>query len=226
MLSRNTQLSTTSGEDSWATHVRAAVVSTIVLTVIVSGAYPLVVWALAQLLFPHQANGSLLYGGCDGKTVIGSSLIGQTFTADKYFQPRPSAAGTGYDPISTGGTNLGPTSDKLINGIHKKTPDGHEDPNNFDGVKDLVKAYRITNGLAPDQPVPADAVTRSGSGVDPHISLANARLQAPRVAKARGMNTEAVRALIDQNTDGPDLGILGDPAVNVLKLNIALDARK
>lgn len=228
MLSRNTQVPTpkASGEDSWVTHVRAAVVATIVLTVILSGVYPLIVWGLAQLIFPRQANGSLVYGGADGKTVIGSSLIGQTFTGDKYFQPRPSAAGAGYDPTSSGGTNLGPTSDKLINGIHKKTPDGKDDPGNFDGVKDLVRVYRTANGLAPDQPVPADAVTRSSSGVDPHISVANARLQAPRVAKARGMSNEAVLALIDANTDGPQLGILGHPGVNVLKLNLALDAHK
>src|SRR5262249_45580455 len=129
----------------------------------------------------------------------------------------------GYDAANSGGTNLGPTSDKLINGIHKKLPDGKDDPGNFDGIKDLASAYRKENGLADNAPVPADAVTRSASGLDPDISPANADLQVKRVAQARGLSEEKVRSLVAENTHGRQLGFLGEPRVNVLLLNMALD---
>ena len=194
---------------------------TLVLLLVVSGIYPLVVWGLSQAVFKHQADGSLLTNA-QGQ-VIGSALLAQGFTKPEYFHPRPSAAGSGYDPTQSSGTNLGPTSDKLINGIHKKLPNGKDDPTNFDGVKDLAGAYRKDNGLADGTPVPVDAVTRSGSGLDPHISPANAELQADRVAKARNTTGETVRSLVKQNTQGRSLGFLGEPVVNVLALNLALD---
>jgi len=204
-------------------HLRVSAIATLALVVLVCGVYPLAVWGLAQLFFPEKANGSLIRN--QNGQVIGSALIGQNFTGPSYFHPRPSAAGNGYDATQSGGTNLGPTSAKLINGIHQKTPDGKDDPSNFDGVRDLVNAYRQENGLPSDAPVPADAVTRSASGLDPHISVANAMLQAPRVAGARGMSEEAVVALVKRHTEGPDLCIFGDAGVNVLKLNLALDER-
>ena len=195
---------------------------TIVLLLLVSGVYPLVVWGLSQIAFKHQANGSLITNASG--QVVGSELLAQGFTKAQYFQPRPSAAGGGYDPTASGGTNLGPTSDKLINGIHKKDlAPGKSDPSDFDGVVDLAKQYRTTNGLAAGTPVPVDAVTRSASGLDPHISPANAELQAARVAKARGVPEEVVRGLVKDNTQDRSLGFLGEPAVNVLKLNVALD---
>jgi K+-transporting ATPase ATPase C chain len=195
---------------------------TIVLLLIVSGVYPLVVWGLSQAMFKHQANGSLVTNA-QGQ-VVGSALLAQSFTKPEYFQPRPSAAGNGYDPTASSGTNLGPTSDKLINGVHKKDlAPGKPDPADFDGVKDLAAAYRKTNGLAPDALVPVDAVTRSASGLDPQISPANAALQAPRVAKARGVSEGTVENLIKASTQGRALGFLGEPAVNVLTLNLTLD---
>jgi K+-transporting ATPase ATPase C chain len=194
---------------------------TIVLLLLVSGIYPLVVWGLSQAVFKHQANGSLLTNA-QGQ-VIGSELIAQGFTKPEYFHPRPSAAGNGYDPTQSSGTNLGPTSDKLINGIHKKVPNGKDDPTNFDGVVDLAKQYRKDNGLADGTLVPMDAVTRSGSGLDPHISPANAQLQIARVAKARNVSVDVVNGLVKSNTQGRSLGFLGEPVVNVLTLNIALD---
>jgi K+-transporting ATPase ATPase C chain len=184
--------------------LKVSVVLTLVLAVVCCGAYPLAVWAGAQALFPAKANGSLVVDK-DG-AVRGSTLLAQNFSSDKYFQPRASAAGTGYDATSSGGTNLGPTSQKLS-----------------DAVKAAVAAYRTSNGLASDAPVPADAVTSSGSGLDPHISVDNAANQVARVAKARGFTPDAVRALVVANTDGRDLGFLGEAGVNVLRLNIALD---
>jgi K+-transporting ATPase ATPase C chain len=202
-----------------------SVVATLALALLVSGIYPVVVWGISQAVFHDKANGSLVVDQ-DGK-VRGSYLLGQTFSDAKYFHPRPSAAGAGYAADASSGTNLGPTSDKLINGIHgSKKPDGTPDPaSDFDGVKDLAGAYRKENGLSADAPVPADAVTRSGSGLDPHVSVANARLQAARVAKARGMAIEEVKRLIDQNTEGRGLGLLGEPGVNVVRLNLALDRK-
>ena len=184
--------------------IRGAVFATLILAIVCCGLYPLVVFGISQTFFRDKANGSLIVDH-DG-TVRGSKLLAQGFTADKYFHPRPSAAGNGYDAASSGGSNLGPTSKKLS-----------------DAIKDRVAAYRKENGLSETEPVPADAVTASGRGLDPQISLRNAELQTPRVAKARGVSEEKLRELIDQNTDGPDLGFLGEPGVNVLTLNRALD---
>jgi K+-transporting ATPase ATPase C chain len=208
---------------TFITELRISVLLTLVLAVLVCGAYPVAVWAGAQALFPAKANGSLLVDKTGA--VRGSTLLAQNFASDKYFQPRPSAAGNGYDATSSGGTNLGPTSAKLANGVHAKDAAGKDvaDPNNFDGVKDLVAAYRASNGLKDTDDVPADAVTRSGSGLDPHISIANAEIQARRVAKARGLSPAAVQADIDAATEGRDLGVFGEAGVNVLRLNAALD---
>ena len=200
--------------------LRPAILVTLLFIVFFGFGFPALMYGIGRA-FPNQAEGSLLKDK-SGK-VIGSALIGQTFTKPEYFHSRPSAAGNGYDANNSGGTNLGPTSDKLINGIHKKLPDGKDDPGNFDGIVDLAKAYRLENNLPPNEPVPADAVTRSASGLDPHISLENATLQAPRVAAARHMTEDQVKALIQANTDPRFLGIFGEPAVNVLKLNLAVD---
>jgi K+-transporting ATPase ATPase C chain len=185
--------------------IRGAVFATLVLAIVCCGLYPLVVFGISQMLFHDKANGSLIVDQ-DG-TVRGSKLLAQGFTADKYFHPRPSAAGNGYDAASSGGSNLGPTSQKLN-----------------DAIKDRIGAYRKENGLSENDSVPADAVTASGSGLDPHISLRNAELQTPRVARARGLSEEKIRELVQQNTDGRDLGVLGDPGVNVLELSLALDS--
>jgi len=185
--------------------IRGAVFATLILAIVCCGLYPLVVFGISQALFRDKANGSLIVDQ-DG-TVRGSKLLAQGFTADKYFHPRPSAAGNGYDAASSGESNLGPTSQKLS-----------------DAIKDRVAAYRKENGLSETEPVPADAVTASGSGLDPQISLRNAELQTPRVAKARGLSEEKVRELVQQNTDGRNLGVLGEPGVNVLELNLALDS--
>ncbi|HTY61488.1 MAG TPA: potassium-transporting ATPase subunit KdpC [Acidobacteriota bacterium] len=200
--------------------LRPAIVSALVFMILTGLVFPSVITMIAKAIFPHQAGGSLIEQ--NGK-VIGSEIIGQSFTAPGYFHPRPSAAGSGYDASASGGTNLGPTSDKLINGIHKKLPDGKDDPSNFDGIKDLAAAYRKENGLSGNAPVPPDAVTRSASGLDPHISPANAALQVARVARARDLPQNQVEKLVAENTSGRQLGFLGEPAVNVLKLNIALD---
>jgi len=181
-----------------------SILATLVFGVVLCGLYPLVVYAAGQLLFSHQANGSLIENA-DHK-IIGSEWLGQNFTSAKYFHPRPSAAGTGYDAANSSGTNLGPTSQKLM-----------------DSVKAAVEQYRKDNGLAADILVPGDAVTSSGSGLDPHISVKNALLQAPRVAKERSIDVEFVKSEISKATDGRSLGFLGDPGVNVLKLNLALD---
>jgi K+-transporting ATPase ATPase C chain len=188
--------------------IRSAVLLTIVLAVVCCGIYPLAVYGLAQITFRDQANGSLIVDK-DG-TIHGSRLIGQQFTADKYFISRPSDAGANgmaYDPTSSGGSNLGPTSQKL-----------------HDTIAQNIAGYRTQNNLATNAIVPADAVTASASGLDPHISLRNVELQAPRVAKARGLGEDKVRELIRANTDAASLGFLGEPGVNVLQLNLALDA--
>lgn len=187
---------------------RTAVLMIIAITVVTGFIYPVVMTGLAQVLFPDQANGSLVRDSSGN--VIGSALIGQNFTYPKYFHPRPSAAGKdGYDATNSGGSNLGPTNQKLI-----------------DAVRQRAIAYRQENGLAPDAQVPVDAVTASASGLDPDISPANAYLQAARVAKARGLPESQVKMLIDHHTQGRTLGILGEPRVNVLELNMALDAAK
>ena len=200
--------------------LRPAIMSVLVLTILTGLLFPFALTGLALVLFPKQAKGSLIE---NKGSVVGSELIGQSFSKPEYFHPRPSNAESGYDAANSGGTNLGPTSDKLINGIHKKTADGKDDPGNFDGIKDLALAYRKENSLPDSTPLPADAVTRSASGLDPHISPANAELQVARVAKARGMAVETVRTAIAKHTEERFWGILGEPGVNVLKLNLDLD---
>jgi len=192
---------------SLLSEIRRAFLATLILAVACCALYPAVVFGISQLFFKSKADGSLIVN--DQGTVLGSRLIGQPFSADKYFHSRPSAAGNGYDATSSGGSNLGPTSQKLRDSVAQNLAD-----------------YRASNGLATNAPVPADAVTASASGLDPHISLENAELQAGRVAKARGIALEKARALIAEHTDRADLGILGEPGVNVLELNLALDAGK
>jgi K+-transporting ATPase ATPase C chain len=185
--------------------MRTAVLATLILTFLLCGIYPLAVWGVAQLAFPHQANGSLVVE--DGN-VVGSTLLGQNFKAEHYFHPRPSAAGPdGYDAGASSGSNLGPLSQKLIN-----------------QVKERADLYRSENALPPFIAIPADAVTASASGLDPHISVRNAELQAARVAKSRNMPVEELIKYIGQYTEGPQLGFLGERGVNVLELNLALDA--
>ncbi len=184
--------------------LKISVLVTLLFAVLLCGAYPLAVWAGAQALFPAKANGSLVLDK-DG-TVRGSALLAQSFSSAPYFHPRPSGAGTSYDAANSSGTNLGPTSRKLA-----------------DVITAAVAAYRSENDLGAGTAVPADAVTCSGSGLDPHISLANASVQAGRVAKARALPPDRVRALIKQYTEGRDLNVFGDPGVNVLLLNRALD---
>lgn len=174
---------------------------TLVTTLLLGIIYPLVVTGLAQLMFPNQANGELITQ--NGK-LIGSHLIGQPFTAPGYFYSRPSAAGpAGYDPTASGGSNLGPTNKMLI-----------------DRVDATVKSLQPTN---PNVPVPADLVTTSGSGLDPHISPASAEFQVPRIARERNMSEQEVRALVEKHTQGRQFGFLGEPRVNVLDLNLDLD---
>jgi len=194
--------------------------ATIVLAALTGLIFPLVMTGIAQAIFPDPANGSLIRES-SGK-VIGSRLIGQPFTKPQYFHPRPSAAVSGYDATMSSGTNLGPTSSKLIQGI-PDDPATKDSDESFAGVGQLAAAYRKENGLPADAKVPVDAVTRSSSGLDPHISPANAALQAPRVARARKMTTAAVTELVRQHTEGRTLGFLGEPRVNVLLLNLALD---
>jgi K+-transporting ATPase ATPase C chain len=186
---------------------------TIAMIVLVGIAYPLVVTGIAQGLMSHKADGSFV--SSNGK-VVGSSLLGQNFTDAKgnplpqYFQPRPSAAGAdGYDAMASGGSNLGPSSKTLLNDVAQR-----------------IAAYRKLNDVPANVEVPVDAVTASASGLDPGISVANARLQAPRVAAARGMSVSEINKMIDAHTDDPSLGVLGEKAVNVLELNLALDKAK
>jgi len=186
--------------------IKTSLIVTLVLLIVCCGIYPLVIFGAGQLLFPKQANGSLVLD--EKGNPIASTLLAQNFTADKYFNPRPSAAGTGYDSTSSSGSNLGATSQTL-----------------HDNVKQRVSDYRKANNLPDSQPVPADAVEASGSGLDPHISLKNAALQLPRVAKARGMSEDDLKALVEKYTDGRDFGILGEPGVNIVKLNLALDGK-
>jgi potassium-transporting ATPase KdpC subunit len=178
---------------------------TLMLTILTGLLYPGLVTGICQMIFPNQANGSLIV---KNGHVIGSALIGQSFTRREYFQPRPSAAGVdGYDPTASGGSNLGPTSQKLA-----------------DRVKSSIAQFRKDN---PDftGPIPADLLTASGSGLDPHLSPASISAQAPRVAVARGISIDQIQQLASEFTEGRELGFLGEPRVNVMRLNIALDER-
>ena len=239
--------------------LKPALLMMLVMTVLTGLLYPAVITGIAQVAFKDQANGSLIT--VNGQ-VVGSRLIGQNFSKDEYFHPRPSAAGSnGYDPTATSGTNLGPTSAKLLNGTTKTDDKTKQDVVDFDGIKDRVVHYAVDNGLeyessvpldkfkddkgnlddvklikafnddkAPlvfrsKMPIPADAVTASASGIDPHISPRNAELQAARVAKARGATLEQVQAVVGEHTEGRTWGVLGEPRVNVLELNLALDQK-
>jgi K+-transporting ATPase ATPase C chain len=250
--------------------ITTSVLATLLLAVVCCGLYPVLVWGASQLLFSHQANGSLIESS--DRKIVGSEWLGQNFTSAKNFQPRPSAAGTGYDAASSSGSNLGPTSKKFINGTTKtialpaKEAGKYEtsDVVDFDGIKLRVLGYCEANGIAYEllkegkpvdqktfktdkgeydsvklitafnedpnpltiksaSPIPGDAVTASASGLDPHISVKNAVLQAPRVAKERSISVDVVKAEITKATAGAQFGILGDAGVNVLKLNLALD---
>ena len=180
-----------------------ATLVTLVLTVLLGVVYPLVVTGLAQVLFPRQAGGSLLRA--QGR-VVGSRLLAQPFTSRGYFRSRPSAAGSGYDPLASGGSNLGPTSRKLVGQVGT--------------------AAAAARAERPGVPVPVDLVTASGSGLDPHLTPAAAAFQVPRVARERGMPEDVVRQLVRRHTEGRQLGILGEPRVNVLELNLDLDATR
>jgi K+-transporting ATPase ATPase C chain len=199
--------------------LRPALLCVLSLTLLTGVLFPLMLFVIARPMFPTQAKGSLVTR--DG-IVIGSELIGQNFTAPAYFHPRPSAAGAGYDAAASGGTNLGPANPKLKNGATniQKTADAEE---TFAGIRQLTEEYRKRNGLSLQIAVPIDAVTRSGSGLDPHISPANAALQSARVSRARGVSTEVIRSLISRHTQGRQLGFLGEPRVAVLPLNLELD---
>jgi potassium-transporting ATPase KdpC subunit len=189
---------------SFIRQLRPAVAAVLVFTVITGVLYPLVATAIGQAVFHSKANGSLIEH--NGK-VVGSALIGQSFTSPQYFHPRPSAAGSGYDAAASSGSNLGPLSPDLLSAVAAR-----------------AAAYRAENGLASDAEVPVDAVTASASGLDPHISPANALVQATRVAAARHLPVAEVVALVHEHTDGRSFGFLGDAGVNVLQLNLALDA--
>jgi K+-transporting ATPase ATPase C chain len=180
-----------------------AVIGVIVLTVICGLVYPLVVTGAAQLIWHDKANGSIIKRN---GVAVGSTLIGQNFAAPQYFHPRPSAAGTGYDGLASGASNLGPSNTDFLQTVQER-----------------VNAYRKENNLAPDQAVPVDAVTASGSGLDPDISVANAKLQAPRVAAARNLPVQQVLSMVDEHTTDRQFGVFGEPSVNVLELNLALD---
>jgi len=187
-----------------ARHLVPAILITLVLTLLLGVVYPLAVTGLAQLLFPDQARGSLLHR--DGK-VVGSRLIGQAFSGAGYFHSRPSAAGAGYDPLASGGTNLGPTSHKLV-------------------VEQVGAVAAAARAERPGAPVPVDLVTSSGSGLDPHLTPAAAEFQVPRVARERGMPEDVVRQLVGRHSEGRQWGVLGEPHVNVLELNLDLDGTR
>ena len=200
-----------------------AVKATLVIAFMTGIAFPLVMTLITQGLFPQESHGSLVKN--ERGEVIGSQLIGQPFSKPEYFHPRPSSAGSGYAGEASAGSNLGPTSSKLINGIEDdpKTKDADE---SFAGIKQLSQKYRLDNRLSAKDKVPVDAVTRSGSGLDPHISYANALIQAHRVASARSKSFDEIKPLVDKELEQRQFGLFGEPRVNVLMLNLALDGRK
>lgn len=183
--------------------IRRSAIAMVLIALVCCVLYPAAVWCFGQLFFPFRARGSMLV---QGEKIVGSALIGQRFGEPQYFHPRPSAAGSGYDASASGGSNLGPLSKTLS-----------------ERVGERVRAYRQENALPEGAPVPADAVTASGSGLDPHISPENAALQIRRVAAARGLSPARVQALVKAHTEGRTLGFMGEPRVNVLELNLALD---
>ncbi len=201
----STSLQPAPARDSTLRHLVTSVLYTVTSVIVLGLIYPLVIWGLGTLLFHHQADGSLVTG--PNGTVVGSELVGQNFTKPQYFQGRPSAAGKGNDPTATGGTNFGPTSKKLI-----------------DATKSAIDALKKANPGAA-APIPMDLVTSSASGIDPDISPAGAYYQAPRVARARGVSVDLVRATIAAHITPRQFGLLGEPRVNVLGLNRALDAQ-
>ncbi|HEY3382123.1 MAG TPA: potassium-transporting ATPase subunit C [Vicinamibacterales bacterium] len=239
------------------TQLKPGFLMMLVMTVLTGLVYPAVITVVAQVVFPDQANGSLILSNGH---VVGSRLIGQAFTKPEYVHPRPSAAGSGYDASASAGSNLGPTSAKLLNGT-TRTDDKKNEVVDYDGIKDRIVHYCLENDLPydssfpvdafrdgrgnlddvklikafndakaplvfmPKTPIPADAVTASESGLDPHISPANAQAQAARVAKSRGVSVEQVQSVIAQHTEGRTFGLLGEPRVNVLELNLDLDRR-
>lgn len=191
-------------------YLQPALVLTLLFFVGAGVVFPYGITVIAQGVFPHKANGSMLKSG---DTVIGSELIGQSFARPEFFHPRPSAAGNGYDANNSGATNLSPTNPKLLEG-----------DKDFDGIHQLADRYRKENGLPPTAIVPADAVTRSASGLDPHISVENALLQVHRIAAARNVSDDKVKGIIEACTDKPFVGVFGEPSVNVLKANLQLQA--
>ncbi len=199
--------------------LRPALLSLLSLTLLTGVLFPLTLFVIARLMFPTQAKGSLV---TRNGVIIGSELIGQNFSSPAYFHPRPSAAGAGYDAAASGGTNLGPSNPKLIDGA-ADDPKTAEADESFAGIRQLTEEYRKHNGLGPEVAVPIDAVTRSGSGLDPHISPANAALQIARIARTRGLSNDLLRSLVARHTRGRQFGILGEPRVAVLPLNLELD---
>jgi potassium-transporting ATPase KdpC subunit len=189
-------------EDEMTKNLNIAIRFTLITTIVFGLGYPLLVTGLSQLIFPKQANGSLIE---KNGQVIGSRLIAQGFSGDKYFHPRPSAAGNGYDPLASGGSNLGPTNQALVTRV----------------AQDVAKWQQENPGKA----IPADLVTTSGSGLDPDISPASAEFQVPRVARTRGMSVEDVRRIVAKHTLARQFGILGEARVNVLELNLELDEK-
>ena len=200
-------------------HLVPAVRATISIALLTGIAFPISVTLLSTVFFNEQGKGSLIRNSTG--EVIGSSLIGQAFSRPEYFHPRPSAAGSGYAGESSAGSNLGPTSRKLFEG--QKDDPSTAVNESFDGVKQLSEAYRVENRLSASEKVPVDAVSRSASGLDPHISFANALFQSRRVSEFRKVPIEKIRALVESHLEGRQLGFIGEPRINVLQLNLALD---